>query len=225
MASAHMANNNAPFGLLPLSSARGAAPNYEMAYAPIAYNDTTKIGRGDPLSREATGYVARWTASDDVGNLVGIFWGCHYLSTSQGTPVWAQYWGGADVAAAAQGSLYCSYIPINTATPALFYAQSDSTGVAFADIGMNIDMTMADPNTTTGASQSYLNATSTIATTNTLPFRIVDLYGSPSGFGNWGGGGIGGIQPGSTGPYTGSATGAYNWVIVQANVTSSGTGI
>ena len=38
---------------------------------------------------------------------------------------------------------------------------------------------------------------------------------------NPGAGGRGGIQPGSTGPYTGSATGAYNRVIVRANVYGS----
>jgi hypothetical protein len=32
-----------------------------------------------------------------------------------------------------------------------------------------------------------------------------------------------GVQPGSTGPYSGSATGAYAWAVVVANTTGTGT--
>jgi hypothetical protein len=95
--------------------------------------------------------------------------------------------------------------------------QSDSTGVAFADIGQNCDVTLGTGNTLNGQSGAYI---SNLGTTATLPFRIDSLYG-----GAVGAGGRGGIQPGSTGPYSGSATGAYNWVIVRANTTGIGTGI
>ena len=234
-----MANGNNPFGLLPLTSATGSGSNFEMVYAPIAYNDTTKIFRGDPVKRLNTGFIAQWTAGTNVGNLAGIFWGCHYLSTSQGVPVFSQYWPGADVALSGQPTLYASIIPINTAGPTKFYAQTDATGLGLLDIGANVDVVVGTGNTANGQSTTYIDQ-STLNTTNTLPFRVVDLYGSQA-MGTFGGGGVFGIFPGAStsgvaNPYSGigatyasagtSPTAiAYNWVIVQANTNSTGTGI
>ena len=223
-----MANANNPFGLMPLTSASGSTGNFEMVYAPILYSDTTKIFRGDPVNRETTGYVSQWAANDSINAMAGIFWGCHYLSTAIGTTIYSQFWPGADVASTAQNTLYAHIIPVNTAQPSKFAVQSDATGIAFANIGENIDLAMGTGNTTTGASGAYLNA-STLGTTATLPFRIVDLYGSAS-FGAFGGGGVSGVFPGATtagvaNPYGGSYTGAYNWVIVQPNIIAGGTGL
>lgn len=213
-----MANVNAPFGLKPLTSATGAASNYEMRKANIAYNNTTKIYRGDPVKLLSTGYIAQWTAATAVSQLWGIFWGCEYLSSAQGKKVFSQFWPGADVASTAQETIVASIIPCNQAASGTFLAQSDATGVAFADIGQNIDVALGTGNTLTGQSGAYLDV-STINTTATLPFRIMGLAG-----GSLGAGGMGIIQPSSTNPYGGSATGAYNWVIVAANNTGS-TGI
>lgn len=236
-----MANANNPFGFLPLTSASGSTGNFEMVYAPIAYNDTTKMFRGDPVQRLNTGFASQWTAGTNVGNLIGIFWGCHYLSSSQGTIQFAQYWPGADVAQAGQPTLYAEIIPVNTAQPAKFYVQADATGAGFLDIGANVDVAgLTGGSTVNGQSGAYITTASTLATTNTLPFRIVDLYGSSS-FGAFGSGGVSGIFPGAavngvaqpysgigaTYPSTGAAGTAiaYNWVIVQANTVSTGTGI
>ncbi len=234
-----MANGNFPFGLLPLTSATGSTGNFEMMYAPIAYNDTTKMFRGDPVQRLSTGYASQWAAGQNVGNLIGIFWGCHYLSSAQGTTVFSQYWPGADVAQSAQPTLYAEIIPINQGQPAKFYVQADSTGLGFLDIGANVDVNIGTGNTFNGSSGAFLDH-ATLNTTNTLPFRVVDLYGSSS-FGAFGGGGVSGVFPGAAvagvaQPYAGigatyPSTGApgtaiaYNWVIVQGNVTSVGTGI
>ncbi len=215
-----MANNNAPFGFSQQQGAVGAPSNFEMINMPIAYNDSTKIYTGDPVKRLNTGYIAQWTASTAVSQLAGIFAGCEYLSSSQGKMVSSPYWPGADVASTAQSTIIAKIIPCNLAIPPKFLVQSDSTGIAFADIGQNVDVAIGTGSTLTGKSGAYLDA-GTLGVTATLPFRIVGLYG-----GAWGAGGVGGIQPGSTGPYNGSATGAYNWVIVQANVSGAGsTGI
>jgi len=215
-----MANVNAPYGLFPIGSATGAPSNFEMARVNIAYNDTQAIYSGDPVKKLSTGYVAAWTAGTAVSQLAGIFMGCEYLSTAQGKRVFSQIWPGSDVASTAQESIVGWVIPCNLASNALFRVQSNSTGIAFADIGLNVDLTMGTGSSYTGRSGAYLDV-STIAATATLPFRIVGLYG-----GSLGAGGFGGIQPGSGGPYSGSATGAYNWVVVAANTSGAGsTGI
>lgn len=215
-----MANVNAPFGLRQQQSATGAPSNFEMIYKQIAYNDTTKIYFGDPVKLLSTGYIGQWTATTAVSQLAGIFIGCEYLSTAQSKMVSSAIWPGADVAVGAQSTIVAKIIPCTGAVAPTFLVQSDSTGAAFADIGQNADVALGTGNTLTGQSGCYLDI-STINTTATLPFRIVGLYG-----GLMGAGGAGGIQPGSTGPYSGSATGAYNWVLVRANVTGAGaTGI
>ncbi len=79
-------------------------------------------------------------------------------------------------------------------------------------------MALGTGSTLTGQSAAYLDV-STMTTTATLPFRIVQLYGGLPGAG-----GFMGVQPSTTNPYGGSATGAYNWVVVRAN-TLGATGV
>lgn len=215
-----MANLNAPYGLAQIQGAMGAPANFEMTVGTPLYSDTNKIFSGDPVKLLSTGFIAAWTAGTAVSQLAGIFGGCEYLSTALGKITQSQYWPGADVASTAQNSIVCKIIPCTGAIAPWFKAQSDSTGVAFADIGANIDVNMGTGSTSTGLSGAYLDA-STLAATATLPFRVRFLYG-----GSVGAGGRGGIQPGTNGPYAGAATGAYNWVIVSANVMGAGaTGI
>ena len=195
-----MANTLAPFGALPTKGADGAAPTYGMTTRLVAYNDTTKIFRGDLVKSLNTGYIAQWTAGTAVSQAAGIFWGCKYYSLSNQTTVFSKYWPGADVATNAVITAYL--IPIATAVPPRFYIQtanSATTAVAvtLADIGQNADVAMGTGSTTSGNSAMYLDI-NTFGTTATLPFRIVGL-GPTSG-------------PGS------DAASAYNVVAVQANI-------
>ncbi len=216
-----MANVNAPFGLKQQQSAEGAPSNFEMITGVVAYNDSTKIYTGDPVKLLSTGFIAQWSAGTAVSQMAGIFCGCEYLSSSQGKMVSSPYWPGADVASTAQNTIVAKLMVCTGSASPSFLVQSDSTGVAFADLGQNVDLAMGTGSTLTGQSGAYLDVAGTINTTATLPFRIVSLYG-----GGVGAGGRGGIQPSSTNPYGGSATGAYNWVIVRANVSGAGaTGI
>ena len=191
-----MANTNAPFGALPFQGADGASPTYGMSTRLIAYNNTTKIFRGDLVKSLDTGYIAQWTAATGVSQAAGVFWGCKYYSVSQKMTVFSNYWPGADVATNAVVTAYL--IPINTAVPPKFVIQTDSTGVAFAAVGQNVDVAMGTGSTLTGMSAMYVD-TGTLGTTATLPFRILGLY-SDVGVGN------------------GSEAGAYNRILVQANI-------
>lgn len=195
-----MANTFAPFGALPEASADGAAPTYGMVTRLIAYNDTTKIYRGDLVKSLNTGYIAQWTAATGVSQAAGIFWGCKYYSLSQQQTTFSKYWPGADVATNAIVTAYI--LPIATAVPPKFVIQtsnSSTTAVAvtLADIGINADVAMGTGSTQSGQSGMYLDI-NTFNTTATLPFRIVGLY---PGVGN-----------GS------DAASANNYVIVQANI-------
>ncbi len=194
-----MANTNAPQGLVPYASAGGASPP-TMSLRPvvIAYN-AGAIYKGDPVKNANDGTVARWTAATGVSQMAGVFWGCQYLSVSRGYTVQSPYWPGSDVASTQTVTGYV--IPCDLANPQWFVLQMNSTGATIADVNTTIDLTMTAGSTTTGWSAAVGDST-TINTTSTQPFKIMQLY---SGIDNTG-------------------TGAYAKVIVAANITQS-TGI
>ncbi len=196
-----MANVNAPYGFYPLQNV-GSPPMFELAERRIASGNSTKIFTGDPVKRLNTGYITQMANADSVAILDGIFWGCRYLSTSLGRVVKSNYWPGAD----ATGDVTAYVIPILHSAPQLFRVQTDSTGVAFADIGGNFDIEVGTGNTATGRSSVVLDASAGASATATVPWRLVDL---------WGVGGAGNVGPGSE-------SGAYNWAIVAPNVTGTG---
>lgn len=199
-----MANTNAPFGLREFTgTVGGVAPNFSLITRQIAYNDTTKIYRGDPVASLVTGYVAQWTASTAVSQLAGVFFGCKYKSTAFGRTVWMPYWPGSDVASTDTVEAYL--IPCNLAAPPVFIIQTNVTGVTIADIGANFDVALGTGSTATGQSGAYLDV-STINTTATLPFRLLGLWSD--------------YAPPSS---AGAQAGAYNWAIVAANVAGAGS--
>lgn len=195
-----MANTLAPFGLKQAGYSEGFAPSFGQAAALIAYNDTSAIGWGDPVKQLSTGYIARWTAGTSAVALAGTFVGCTYLSVAQGRVVWMPYWPGSDVASTSTVTAFI--IPASNGQGE-FIAQSSGTAIGIADIGANVDLSMGTVNTVTGMSGASLDQT-TLATTNTLPLKIVGLY---QGLGN-----------GS------DSASSYNWVRVKFN-SSAVTGV
>lgn len=194
-----MANTNAPFGFRQYSGT-GSAPTYEQVAVQIAYN-ATNIFYGDPVEPDANGQVIQGDGTTAAAGIAGIFVGCKYLSVAQKRTVWSNYWPGSDVAS---GNTVEGYI-INDPN-AKFVVQSDATGVAQTDVNATVGYAIGTGNTSTGISGAYLANIG--PTTATLPFRIVGLVQDP---------------PGSAG----TASGAYNWVIVAFNnvTTKNQTGI
>lgn len=206
-----MSNTNAPFGLRYIGL-MGAPPTnaslMERRNA-ILYTNTTAIYTGDLVMQSANGYLYQWTATTPAYRCAGVFAGCRYSSNSQQTVVPQKYWPGTD---AASGSVLAQYVPGLLSAPALFVIQTDSTGVALADIGMNFDIAVGTGSATTGFSGSYLDVSS-VTTATTAPLRLIDLWAnysmgnSPEGAG------------GSSSLAAGTQAGAYNWAVVALNTT------
>ena len=193
-----MANTNAPFGFRQYSGT-GSAPTYEQNVRYIASNNTTAIYFGDAVIPLTTGYIGQ--AGVSSVRMEGIFAGCKYVSTSQKRTVWSNYWPGSD----ANGDVE-AYI-IDDPNAKFLVQSSDSGGTAaitFANIGEYINLAVGTGNTATGISGMTVNV-ATLATTPTLPFRIVGLVTTP---------------PGADG--TDTAT-EYNEVIVAFNNASTRT--
>jgi len=189
-----MANVNAPFGFSQYRG-NGSAPTYEQVVASIDPASAAAIYCNDPVAPTAAGYIVQ--ASSNTVQLAGIFMGCKYLSASQKRTVWSRYWPGADNFS--NTSPIEAYI-INDPN-SRWLAQSDATGVDQTGINANIGFAIGTGSTVTGTSGAYLDTT-TINTTNTLPFRIVGLDVDPPGA-------------------PGTAAGAYNRVIVAFNNVST----
>ena len=166
-----MANINAPFGLRQIGLNGSSVSNFANGFRKggIAQGNTTPIYSGDPIMRLATGYLAQWVNGTGVSQLVGTFFGCEYYSVSQNTKVFNKFWPGTD----ASGDVDVWYVPIQQTAPSLFQVQSGAAGIAFADIGANVDIVVGTGSLLTGFSGAFL---STIATTATLPFTVIDIW-------------------------------------------------
>lgn len=199
-----MANSNAPFGLSPIGRPGDSTPSFHLGEEPLKFpsNYSTVVAKGDALVRLSTGYVAAQTAAFGTTAAsgrdlaVGIFWGCEYLSIAQGRRVYSEYWPGAD----ANGDVDVKYIPF---LPGLrLKAQTNgavlTTGLAFADIGQNIDIAYSAP--TVVGTRAKSNVTlSGLGTSAALPFKVVSLWSQ--------------IAPNSPG----AEAGIYNWGVVEFN--------
>jgi hypothetical protein len=200
-----MANQNAAFGLRPIGY-RGVAPNFETTPMKCVYN-ATAMYKGDPVIFASSGYITVGAAGTVVSQWAGIFWGCEYLSVSQGKVIKNAYWPGSDVASA--NDVTCFILPFQLSTPSYYLIQTDGTGMTRAGLNMNYDIAYTAGSTYSGQSKVYLDI-STVAATATLPLRAVDFYGSGGNMGN------------TVGP--GTEAGAYNYAVVAANVMQT-TGI
>lgn len=194
-----MANVQGAFGFQqwgtasgPVNMASSGNPPYRIASGygtAIFFGDAVRMNSSGP-----TGYVEQW-ANGDGGTasriLVGIFAGCKYYSTSQKKIIWNNYWPGSD----ATGDVEAFVIDDPNA---LFKVQAGiASAITQTSIGQTADI-VATPtgNTTTGISGMSL---STPTTTNTLPFKVVNVVTTP---------------PGANGT---DLTTPYNYVIVAMN--------
>lgn len=164
-----MANTNAPNGFQYFGRLEGGSPTvgYANPTRKIAAANATAVGFGDPVSQLNTGYLTLSTAG--TLSIFGIFAGCSYLNSSYGSTRWSPNWPGGT-----QGSdATCNII---NDPQALFVVQATLTAITFGDIGLNINFTIGTPATTAaGGNSTSTVSQSTLATTNTLPFRVVGL--------------------------------------------------
>jgi hypothetical protein len=170
-----MANTSAPFGFRPVKSLGGRDATFGQEKRRIAYNDTAALYIGDPVTSLASGLITRATAGTTT--IAGIFLGCQYLSQSLGYVVESPVWPGND---AASTTVVTAYICNDPTALLEVQAGGSTTAIGVADIGANIQFALGTPDTRANTSGAYVDQT-TIATTNTLPFRIVDLITTPPG--------------------------------------------
>lgn len=167
-----MSNTNAPFGFKHLGfSQGGAAATFGLRRVKIAYNYGTALYAGDVVEDLGTGYVGAY-GSAGSGNVVGVVRSFEYLSTSLGRKVWSTYLPTTDHA----NDIDALVIPTQGVPPQLFLVQAYLSPFAVTHIGTKVAPTAGTGSAIGGRGKSGMTVTAGSSTTNTLPFRVIDLY-------------------------------------------------
>ena len=168
-----------PYGLKPINLIGGQVFAGSTRQRRID-SSASSIGFGDPLKFASDGTVVvttETTTPPDAG-FAGVFLGCTFVSSVTGQPTFSQQWtSGTSVKA---GTYVVAYVADDPDT--LFKAVgvtaslvvSTTGGFVYSDIGTNVELVANTLNTTTGDSQQGLRVGS-VATTRSLPIRIVDV--------------------------------------------------
>jgi len=177
-----MANANGSFGLRPIaklgSNANSTGASGYTLYE-IANGNTNAIYQGSPVIPLSTGFIdiVGAAAGGTVG-LLGVFWGCEYVSSTTGEKVFSNYWpgSGADSNHPVKAFVYDDPMQLYAiASDASLTSKATMRGHVFANANFS---TATSGSTTTGISSAAL-AVSTIATTNTLNLRIMGWQEDP----------------------------------------------
>lgn len=163
-----MANPSAGFGFRPVRRIDGAAPSFQLIPAQIAYNNSNTIAKGDPCIVNSSGQIDIWAS----GALFGIFWGCEYLDPSLGYVDWKNSW--AAPSGLASTTVVTGYV---IADPMMVFEVVSplSSNTLQASVYKNAAATTVGTPSPSGARGLSTATISGIATTSTLPFRIVGL--------------------------------------------------
>ena len=160
----------APYGLVPVKLLSGVPFVGITRHYSIASNYATSIFNGDAVKLVTGGTVERDTAAAAM-TPIGVFLGCTFTDPSTKQVTFRQSYPANTVASDIR-----AYVA--DGTDILFKVAVVSSGttigdLAITDIGANVAGVNNAGSTITGNSQIAISDTS--ATTNSLPFRIVEL--------------------------------------------------
>ena len=165
-----MSTTAAAYGFRPFGLLGGGDWSYSIRHIKIASAYGTAIFYGDAV-KLVTGGTDERDTFDAAMTPIGVFLGCSFTDPGTSQPTFKQYFPASTAASDIQ-----AYVA--DATDLLFKVAVVSSGttigdLAITDIGANVAGVNNAGSTITGNSKCAISDTS--ATTNTLPFRIVDL--------------------------------------------------
>lgn len=179
-----MASVAAPYGLRPVGLLSGQYYAGSFRKIRIKSGYATDIFFGDVVQlTDDTGpnYINKDTGTA-TATPVGVFLGCEYTDQGSGQRTFRQYWPASTVAADAYA--FVADDPNLLFQVAAVSGTTVINGVAETVIGQNTSLVQNAGSTVTG--NSAVAVSSTTATTNTLPLRIVDVVrGSEDSSGNF----------------------------------------
>ena len=143
-----------------------------MRHIKIASGYNTAIFYGDFAKLVAAGTAEKSDITTAVvAGTVGIFVGCAYTDPSTGQKTFNQQWPAGTVASDA-----VAYVVDD---PKLLFQMQGDEAIAQTGLGNNVAAVSTAGSTAIGRSKNALDGGS-IATTNTLPLRIIDFVDGPN---------------------------------------------
>jgi hypothetical protein len=167
-----MASTASPYGLRPVNLIGGQPYAGSTRLVKINNAYAANIFYGQPVSVNASGVVIADTGTSNVAatGVVGVFVGCTYTDPNLKYKIFKQYWPTGTVATDA-------YAYVVDDPDVVMQIQADDA-VAQTDLGANIGFSTFSGDTATGNSETSADVAS-IATTATLPLRIVGFVDGP----------------------------------------------
>jgi hypothetical protein len=174
-----MANQETAFGLRPVGLVGSGANSTGVTEYEIASNNTNAIYNGAIVVPLAAGVIDQ--AGDTAGGTtqaLGVLVGVQYHDSTQKKPVWLNYWPGSGSVSVDTNYPVKALVADNPNQ--LFVVAADATltdrATALATVFSNASLgtSARSGSTDTGKSSAELNVAS-VATTATLPLRIVGL--------------------------------------------------
>jgi hypothetical protein len=168
-----MATSATPSGAEPVDtlSASGSFTG-KVRHIKIASGYSTDIFYGDFVKLVSSGTVEKAAVTTSVvAGTVGIFVGCNYTDPTTKQPTYNQYYPASTAA-----SDIVAYVVDD---PDLLFQMQADEAIAQTGLGNNVSAVNTAGSTSIGRSRNALDGGS-IATTNTLPLRVVDFVDGPS---------------------------------------------
>lgn len=174
-----MANQETAFGLRPVGLVGSGANSTGVTEYEIASNNTNAIYNGAIVVPLAAGVIDQ--AGDTAGGTtqaLGVLVGVQYHDSTQKKPVWLNYWPGSG--SVSVDTNYPVKALVADDPNQLFVVAADATltdrATALATVfaNANLGTSARSGSTDTGKSSAQLSVSS-VATTATLPLRIVGL--------------------------------------------------
>jgi len=176
-----MANTNGAFGLRPIGKVGQNTNSTGATEYRIAAGNTNAIYQGSPVVPLAAGVIDIVAANDTTVGLLGVFWGCEYVSSTTGETIFSNNWpgSGADSNYPVKAFVYDDPMQQFVIATSNVVAAANTEAEVRAAIFANADMALATGGTAaTGLSTATLDL-NTIATTNTLNLRIMGIQEDP----------------------------------------------
>lgn len=168
-----MATSATPSGAEPVDtlSASGSFTG-KVRHIKIANAYNTAIFYGDFVKLVASGTVEKAAVTTSVvAGTVGIFVGCSYTDPTTSQPTYSQFFPASTAA-----DDIMAYVVDD---PKLLFRMQADEAIAQTGLGNNVSAVNTAGSTSIGRSRNALDGGS-IATTNTLPLRVVDFVDGPT---------------------------------------------
>ena len=173
-----MANTNVSFGLRPLSMLGSSYNTTGTTEYRIAAANANRIYQGMPVIPTAAGVIDDLqAAAGGTVSILGVFYGCEYVSSTTGERIFSNNWpgSGADTNHPVKAFVYDDPNQLFVIATSNVVAGANEESEIRAAVFANIAFANGNSgNNTTGISSATADL-NTIAATNTLSLRIVGI--------------------------------------------------